>query len=98
MTRWCCYLTVSHGASDLDDGVVTSMTASINGLMAETVTARSREQVARFFDGLELIEPGLVRISRWLPASELQASARRNVGGSRRQALTRHRGRSRRPG
>jgi S-adenosyl methyltransferase len=70
------YLAISHGASDLDDGAVTSMTASINGLMAETVTARSREQVARFFDGLELIEPGLVPISRWRPDSELQASVR----------------------
>jgi S-adenosyl methyltransferase len=68
------YLAVSHGASDLDDGVVTSMTASINSLMAETVTARSRQQVARFFDGLELIEPGLVRVSRWRPDSERQPS------------------------
>ncbi|MFC9975561.1 SAM-dependent methyltransferase [Spirillospora sp. NPDC127200] len=28
---------------------------------------RSPEQLARFFDGLELVEPGLVMVSRWRP-------------------------------
>ncbi|MEU1392613.1 MULTISPECIES: SAM-dependent methyltransferase [unclassified Nonomuraea] len=30
---------------------------------------RSPEQIARFFDGLELVEPGLVSVSRWRPAT-----------------------------
>jgi hypothetical protein len=29
---------------------------------------RSPEQMARFFDGLELVEPGLVSAPRWRPA------------------------------
>ncbi|GHE50108.1 hypothetical protein GCM10018785_19630 [Streptomyces longispororuber] len=29
---------------------------------------RSPEQLARFFDGLELLEPGVVSVSRWRPA------------------------------
>jgi S-adenosyl methyltransferase len=70
------YLAISHGASDLDSGVATTMANSINDLMAETVTARSREQVARFFDGLEFIEPGLVRVSEWRPGSELESLVR----------------------
>jgi S-adenosyl methyltransferase len=28
---------------------------------------RSREQIAGFFDGLELIEPGVVSCPRWRP-------------------------------
>ncbi|MEV4060492.1 SAM-dependent methyltransferase [Nonomuraea dietziae] len=28
---------------------------------------RSPEQIARFFDGLELVEPGLVSVTRWRP-------------------------------
>ena len=28
---------------------------------------RSREQVARFFDGMDLVEPGLVRLKEWRP-------------------------------
>jgi hypothetical protein len=28
---------------------------------------RSRREIARFFDGLELLEPGVVPISQWRP-------------------------------
>jgi hypothetical protein len=31
------------------------------------LTARTKEQIQRFFDGLELLEPGLVSMSRWRP-------------------------------
>ena len=30
-------------------------------------TGRSREQVARFFTGTDLVEPGLVRVEEWRP-------------------------------
>ena len=30
-------------------------------------TGRSREQMLRFFTGMELVEPGLVRIEEWRP-------------------------------
>jgi S-adenosyl methyltransferase len=33
-------------------------------------THRSREQVARFFDGTDLVEPGLVRVEEWCPEPE----------------------------
>ncbi|MGC9544581.1 SAM-dependent methyltransferase [Streptomyces sp. UG1] len=37
---------------------------------------RSPEQLARFFDGLDLLEPGLVSVSRWRPAdTDAQAPA-----------------------
>lgn len=31
------------------------------------ITARSREEVTRFFDGLEVLEPGIVSCSLWRP-------------------------------
>src|ERR1039457_7137391 len=31
------------------------------------VTLRSPDQIARFFDGLELLEPGVVSTPRWRP-------------------------------
>jgi hypothetical protein len=31
------------------------------------MTMRSREQVARFFEGTDLVEPGLVRAEQWRP-------------------------------
>ncbi|KUL43449.1 SAM-dependent methyltransferase [Streptomyces regalis] len=36
---------------------------------------RSPEQLARFFDGLELLEPGLVSVSRWRPAATASEAA-----------------------
>ncbi|MER6096940.1 SAM-dependent methyltransferase [Streptomyces sp. NPDC001728] len=34
------------------------------------ITARSRAEFTSFFEGLELLEPGIVSCSRWRPASE----------------------------
>ena len=39
------------------------------------MTFRTRPAVARFFDGLELVEPGLVQASKWRPASEAEAAS-----------------------
>ena len=37
-------------------------------------TART-DEVVRFFDGLTLVEPGMVRIQQWRPRSEAQAKS-----------------------
>jgi hypothetical protein len=68
------FLAVSHGASDLDNGIAANMATSISPMMAKEVTARSRTQVARFFEGLELIEPGLVRITQWRSGSGMDSA------------------------
>ncbi|WP_049572811.1 SAM-dependent methyltransferase [Nonomuraea sp. SBT364] len=49
---------------------------------------RTRDQVARFFDGLELVEPGFVYVRRWRPespVSEAEAAASWVVGGLARK-------------
>ena len=51
------------------------MADSLNQLMAEKVTHRDRPAVTRFFDGLELVEPGIVQASKWRPASEVEAAS-----------------------
>jgi S-adenosyl methyltransferase len=61
------YLALSHPTSDVQPGRVTAMVARLNELVAEKVTTRDRDQVARFFAGLELVEPGLVNVSEWRP-------------------------------
>lgn len=40
---------------------------------AEPVVDRSQAQVARFFDGLDLLEPGVVQIDEWRPEGEAPA-------------------------
>jgi hypothetical protein len=44
--------------------------------MAQKATARTREEVAAFFAGLDLAEPGLVRVPDWRPTSEIEAAPR----------------------
>jgi len=68
------YLTLSHPASDIDAEQMAKMAAVLNQMIAEKVTFRGRDAVARLFDGLELVEPGLVQASKWRPASEEDAN------------------------
>lgn len=43
--------------------------------MTTPQTRRSREEVTRFFDGLELVEPGVVQPHRWRPDPDGPAPA-----------------------
>jgi hypothetical protein len=61
------YLALSHPTSDVQQDQVTAMVGRLNDLIAEKVTTRDRDQVSRFFTGLELVEPGLVNVSEWRP-------------------------------
>ena len=61
------YLVVSHAASDLDAASMRELAKRLNRLMVQRVALRSRPEVARFFAGLDLIEPGVVRIPEWRP-------------------------------
>lgn len=59
------YLVISHPAVDiLADQMRPAMTR-MNAVMAAPVTLRTRAEVARFFEGLDLVEPGLVQAHRW---------------------------------
>jgi trans-aconitate methyltransferase len=69
------YLALSHPAKDIDAESMAKMADTLNRTMAEKVTFRDRPAVARFFDGLELVEPGMVQASKWRPASEVEAAS-----------------------
>jgi hypothetical protein len=64
------YLVISHPASDIEPEKVTDLTARVNQLSYQQYTGRSRAQVMRFFEGLELVQPGLVQIQQWRPGIE----------------------------
>ncbi len=69
------YLAISHPAADIETEAMAQMAERLNKLMAEKVTFRTGQQVARFFEGLELVEPGMVRVQEWRPASEIEAKS-----------------------
>jgi S-adenosyl methyltransferase len=66
---------LSHPAKDIDAASMAKMAGALNQTMAEKVTFRDQPAVARFFDGLELVEPGMVQASKWRPASEVEAAS-----------------------
>jgi S-adenosyl methyltransferase len=62
------YLVISHGGSDLlGQQTLHGLTDIADRRMQQKVVYRSREQVARFFEGTDPVEPGLVRIEQWRP-------------------------------
>jgi len=62
------YLALTHLASDLLDADAQDGLKDVNGQrMRKQFTSRDREQVARFFAGTDLVEPGLVRVEEWRP-------------------------------
>jgi S-adenosyl methyltransferase len=62
------YLAISHVASD-DAAIRENMTEFFQEMMTARRfgRVRTRQEVSRFFDGLELVEPGLVDITYWRP-------------------------------
>jgi trans-aconitate methyltransferase len=63
------WLAVFHPASDILADEIGEAARRVNVRSANTVTLRSRSEVERFFDGLELLDPGLVQVHRWRPGS-----------------------------
>lgn len=68
-------LALSHPAKDIDAEAMAKMAGVLNQMMAEKVTFRDRAGVAAFFNGLELVEPGLVQASKWRPVTEAEAAS-----------------------
>ena len=42
---------------------------------------RTRDVVAGFFDGLDLLEPGVVKVTQWRPASDIEAGGPTSLWG-----------------
>ncbi|HEX6452031.1 MAG TPA: SAM-dependent methyltransferase [Trebonia sp.] len=62
------YLALTHSASDLLRGEQRQNLEDVNSRMIQQqFTYRSHEQVARFFTGMDLVAPGLVRVEEWRP-------------------------------
>jgi hypothetical protein len=60
------YLTISHPAIDIHHTQANAQRV-YNERVSTPQTLRTQEQVARFFAGLDLVEPGLVQVHQWRP-------------------------------
>ena len=63
------HLLISHGCRDTQPGTADARQSAYNRKVAASITLRSRNEIARFFQGFELIGPGLVWAPEWRPGS-----------------------------
>jgi hypothetical protein len=60
------YLAPTHMGSDLlDEETQDDLEGMQDRMMRRRFTSRTRDRVARFFAGTDLVEPGLVRVEEW---------------------------------
>lgn len=67
------YVTIAHPARDLETAAMAEFARRYNALAAEKATFRSHAEVCRFLDGLQLLEPGVVKLPTWRPDSQIEA-------------------------
>jgi hypothetical protein len=68
------YLAISHMGSDLMAPETLQATDEVwKNRSQQQYTPRTRAQVARFFDGTDLVDPGLVPVEEWRPRPETDA-------------------------
>ena len=63
------YLVLSHPASDIHPGQAEAQ-RRYNERVSTPQTLRNRAEVSRFFDGLDLVPPGLVYVHAWRPGPD----------------------------
>ena len=63
------YLVMTHATLDFDEGAAAQADAQQdwNEKSANPMVPRTRAAITGFFDGLELLDPGVVSMSRWRP-------------------------------
>jgi hypothetical protein len=64
------FLVVSHGTADHAPAQLRAKV--IDGIKHGVIYPRTRDEVERFFDGLDLVEPGVVSVADWRPDDESQ--------------------------
>ncbi len=74
-------LVIAHAASDIAPGASAEMARRYNELSPVSITPRSHEQVGRFFDGLDMVPPGLVRLSQWWESGQVGAGIAGDLAG-----------------
>jgi hypothetical protein len=65
------YFVISHGTQDFSPA---RATAAVQGYEEATApfVLRSRERIERLFDGLDMVEPGVVQLPFWRPEGDIE--------------------------
>lgn len=71
------YLAIQHATHDAQPASTIQMLQYWNSQAPEPMTWRTHADIAAFFEGFTLIEPGLVELTRWLPDEPADADPAR---------------------
>lgn len=72
------YLTISHVTGENRDQAALGQITDTYEQATAPLVMRTKEEIERFFAGFEIVEPGIVFLSQWRPATEYYAG-----GGTR---------------
>src|SRR5580693_1563012 len=75
------YLALSQVASDIEPEQMAEAARRYNRLAYEKQRHRTHDEVSRFFDGYELVAPGVVAVQHWRPGSEIESRAKSAMWG-----------------
>ena len=79
------YLVISHPASDVEAPSAAQAADRYNELVASPMRRRSKDEVSRFFAGLDMVDPGLVQLHQWRPGAGHPAAPSSGYGGVARK-------------
>src|SRR6195256_2186581 len=65
------YLVISHPTDDFNPNRQGESIHRYNERVADQATLRGHDGTTRFFDGLKLVDPGVVAVAGWRPDSDL---------------------------
>jgi hypothetical protein len=69
------YLAIGHATSDGNPAVAKSFEKVYSRSVAAGMNVRSRAEIERFFDGFDLLDPGVTYIPRWRPGAPGEAQS-----------------------
>jgi len=64
------YLAIAHASNEVNAEEAEAARRFWNENAKPPITFRTADEIGRFFDGLELLEPGVVSCSRWRPSPD----------------------------
>jgi SAM-dependent methyltransferase len=76
------YLVLSHGTSEGKPAVAQAVEKLYNRSVSTDLHIRSRAEILRFFDGFDLVDPGLVYLPQWRPDSPADMPSDPNAFGN----------------
>jgi hypothetical protein len=72
------YLALSHSTAEVHGEPMLEVMRQLNERGGTPIRARTRRELIRFFDGMELLDPGVVSCSFWRP-DPIQLVSRKRV-------------------